>query len=235
VFTGLIEACGRVVSSRRVGQSIRLCISYGAPVKELEIGDSISVNGVCLTVTGVENGRFWADVMPETYRHTNLPDLRSNDPVNLERALRVTDRLAGHIVTGHVDGIGVIRTMAKEGVSRRLEIGVEPRMMESVVRKGSIAVDGISLTVAECGRDWFAVGIIPHTLTSTNLKAKRAGDRVNIEVDILAKYVARFLSGPVDSSNQLGKSTGDRVHVQETEPEGVPSILSVETLRRAGF
>jgi riboflavin synthase alpha subunit len=185
VFTGLISAVGKVLESG----SSRLRIQ--TPFRDLQSGESISVDGVCLTVAEKKSGLAAFDVGPETRRVTTLALRRAGDLVNLERALRIGDRLGGHYVTGHVEGVGRLAALRAEGASRWIEVEFPRALARFVVSKGSIAIDGISLTVASVRGNRLSVMIIPHTLQNTNLKTRAAGDRVNLETDILAKYVLR--------------------------------------------
>jgi riboflavin synthase len=194
MFTGLVAASGRVASMREG----RLTIAVTAPLG-LSDGDSISVNGVCLTAAEVAEHGFTADVMGETLRRTALGELRAGDPVNLEPALRASDRLGGHIVQGHVDGTGVVEAVVAEGFSRLVRIEAPAALLRYVVEKGSIAVDGVSLTVAEVDGDSFSVGLIPETLERTSFGAVAVGRRVNLEVDVLAKYVEKLVSHTVEA------------------------------------
>ena len=199
MFTGLIEAVGTIVDLREIAEGRRLRMAAteaaapGAPaaIASLAPGDSIAVNGVCLTAVGAAAGDFEADVSPETLRVTTLGGLRTGAVVNLERPLRADGRLGGHFVQGHVDGVGRIEAIAEEADFRRITIAFPPAMAASIVPKGSIAVDGISLTVASLDSASFDVQIIPFTWEQTNLRASAAGDRVNLECDIIGKYVAR--------------------------------------------
>jgi len=190
VFTGIIEAQGRVERIGARGGGVRLTLSTPRPLARLAVGESIAVNGTCLTVTTRQGRRFTVDVSPETLRRTTTGALAVGDRVNLERALRVGDRLGGHIVQGHVDGIGrlVGITPERDWVLYRLRApaAVAPYLLE----KGSIAVDGVSLTVFACRGSAFTVALIPHTLAVTTLGARRPGDRVNVEADVVAKQVA---------------------------------------------
>jgi riboflavin synthase len=163
---------------------------------ELSEGDSIAVNGVCLTATEIDagDGTFRADVMHETLRRSSLAETTRGAPVNLELALRASDRLGGHVVQGHVDATATVRAVTPDGFSRRVEIAAPPEILRYVVEKGSITVDGISLTVAELGDDWFTVSLIPETLQRTNLGTAEVGAVVNLEVDVLAKYVERLVN-----------------------------------------
>ncbi len=193
MFTGLVAATGRLASlleGRLAVEADRL---------GLAAGDSISVNGVCLTATEVGEEGFAAEVMGETLRRSALGELEAGDPVNLEPALRASDRLGGHIVQGHVDGTGVVESVAQDGFARLVRIEAPRRLLRYVVEKGSIAVDGVSLTVAEVDDESFSVGLVPETLERTTLGAVAVGRRVNLEVDVLAKYVEKLVSQTVEA------------------------------------
>lgn len=192
MFTGLVETFGAITAVKNTGNSIRLSVK---PLSEFEVrlGDSVSVNGVCLTVTQ-HKGDLSFDVSPETLRSTNLGELRISDKVNLERALRLSDRLGGHIVSGHVDGIGTIRDKKQVGEYTFYTFESPADILKYVVKKGSIAIDGISLTVVDLDQRSFSVAIIPHTLTATNIGDKSIGDKVNLEADIIGKYVEKLVS-----------------------------------------
>jgi riboflavin synthase len=195
VFTGLIADLGQIADAERSGAGVRLLVS-SVLAGELAEGDSVAVNGVCLTATGIDAdaGVFAADVIPETLRRSSLAEVRAGGPpVNLELPLRVSDRLGGHIVQGHVDGVGVIASLREDGFSRRVEIEPPVELMRYIVEKGSITVDGISLTVAELSGRSFTVSLIPETLARTNLGVAEVGTVVNLEVDVLAKYVERLM------------------------------------------
>jgi riboflavin synthase len=170
---------------------VRLTVATGLELRE---GDSVAVNGVCLTATALEGGTFRADVMHETLRRSSLERLAEGARVNLELPLRAADRLGGHFVQGHVDGVGSVRSVRAEGFARVVEIEAPPELLRYVVEKGSIAVDGVSLTVAALGDDWFAVSLIPETLDRTVLGTASPGVPVNLEVDVLAKYVERLVA-----------------------------------------
>jgi riboflavin synthase len=194
MFTGIVEELGEIVRTTDTGGDSALVAIRGPLVtSDARHGDSIAVNGVCLTVVDVDGDVFTADVMGETLRRTALGALRPGDPVNLERAAALNSRLGGHLVQGHVDGVGVL--VAREPAQRweMVRFRLPAGLARYVVEKGSIAVDGVSLTVAEVGDDWFAVGLIPTTQKLTTLGAKSVGDPVNLEVDVLAKYVERLL------------------------------------------
>jgi riboflavin synthase len=192
MFTGLIAAVGDVTEVARDDEGATLTI-VSPLAGQLQEGDSIAVDGVCLTATGVREQSFQAQAMIETLQRSSLGALAPGARVNLELALRAHDRLGGHVVQGHVDGTGSVRRTRAEGFSRVLEIDLEPRLARYLVEKGSVAVDGVSLTVSALGDEGFEVALIPETLQRTNLDALHAGDRVNIEVDILAKHVERLM------------------------------------------
>ena len=194
MFTGIVEEIGtvrRVISGQRDGS---LDIQATSVLEGTRIGDSIAVNGVCLTVTALRSGGFTADVMPETLRRSNLGELRSGDSVDLERAMAADGRFGGHIVSGHIDGTGTITSQRREGIATWLTISAPPGILRYIVEKGSIAIDGVSLTVAAVTDREFSVSLIPHTGSRTILLQKKPGDRVNLENDILGKYVERLLS-----------------------------------------
>jgi riboflavin synthase len=173
----------------------RLRVRASARLDGAQVGESIAVSGVCLTMAAVDADTFTADLAAETLRRTTLGALRPGDPVNLERPLRLDQRLGGHVVQGHVDGVGSVTAVRPEGDGRWMEIAPPAALMPYLVEKGSVAVDGVSLTIAGLGREVFAVALIPHTLEVTTLGRRRSGDQVNLEVDILAKYVERLLEG----------------------------------------
>ncbi|AHM66593.1 riboflavin synthase subunit alpha [Paenibacillus polymyxa] len=194
MFTGLVEEVGSIQSISKSGEAMVLGISGSVVLDDLKIGDSVSVNGVCLTAIQIGTKDFKVDVMPETFRSSNLRELRSGSRVNLERAMAASGRFGGHIVQGHVDGTGTIRGVTSEQNAVVFEVEPsDPALFKYVLLKGSITIDGISLTVAQRTRNSFAVSIIPHTLAETALQAKREGDTVNIECDILGKYVEQLL------------------------------------------
>ena len=191
MFTGIVEEVGTV----RTADQGRLTIAAREVMPTLEIGGSISVNGTCLTVTSMDSDEFSADVVPETLRRTNLGLLRDNSPVNLERPLRADGRLDGHIVQGHVDGTGTIDGISEDGEALMVRIDLPEGLARYVVEKGFIAVDGVSLTVVHCDEAGFSVTVIPHTRDHTVFGSRSVGDAVNIEIDILAKYVERLTAG----------------------------------------
>jgi riboflavin synthase len=193
MFTGLIQDLGRVREVDRTEDGVTLRVD-SALIGELGLGDSVAVNGVCLTATELDESGFAAEVMNETLQRSSLRDAASGSTVNLELPLRASDRLGGHIVQGHVDGVGTIRSVLADGFARRIEVEAPADLLRYVVVKGSVAVDGVSLTVAALGDASFTVSLIPETLQRTNLGAAQAGTRVNLEVDVLAKYVERLLA-----------------------------------------
>ena len=193
MFTGLVADLGTVDAVDATPDGVRLAVQTRLAA-ELTEGDSVAVNGVCLTATAIAGGRFSADVMHETLRRSSLAEVAEGTPVNLELPLRAQDRLGGHMVQGHIDGIGTVREVRDDGFARVVTIGARPELLRYVVQKGSIAVDGVSLTVASVTDDAFSVSLIPETLERTNLGAAAAGRPVNLEVDVLAKYVEKLVT-----------------------------------------
>lgn len=191
MFTGIIKEIGKVRGIRRSGGLARLEITAPGTSKSAGIGDSVAVNGVCLTMVANKGGTMSFDVMEETISRSGLSALKAGDAVNIEGALRAGDALGGHFVTGHIDCIGEIRSVSKKGESTALTISFAPEFGNLVVEKGSITIDGISLTIGRSGVDSVTLFIIPHTLSSTTLGSKKSGDRVNIEFDILGKYASK--------------------------------------------
>jgi riboflavin synthase len=208
MFTGIIEAVGKVTSIEHEGEAIRLTVAAGKVAEDVALGDSVAVNGVCLTVTGFQPPHVTFDAVQETMRKTTLGTLRVGDGVNLERALAVGGRLGGHIVQGHVDGTGRIASIRPVGNSWFVYVDAAPELMRYIVTKGSVSVDGISLTVAEAEDRTFALSIIPHTWEHTTLHDKRAGDQVNIECDILGKYVEKMLGGYIAGADRAAERGG---------------------------
>jgi riboflavin synthase len=192
MFTGLVQGIGSVAGIERSDDGARVTIVTPL-VAELATGDSIAINGVCLTAVELDGDSFAADAMNETLARTSLGDLVPGSDVNLELPLRATDRLGGHVVQGHVDGLGSILDVTDDGFARRIRIGAGPDVLRYIVEKGSIAVDGVSLTVTEVDDRSFTVSLIPETLQRTNLGAVDTGRRVNLEVDVLAKYVEKLM------------------------------------------
>ena len=194
MFTGLIEDIGTVTKMERRGGGILVTINFSSELDDLKIGDSISVDGVCLTITHLQDQSFSAEASAETVGRTTLGNKRSQQKVNLERALRLNDRLGGHLVTGHVDEVAKITVIIPEGSSQKITFQVTEKSVRCLVEKGSITVDGISLTVNEVKSDRVSVTIIPHTASHTTLGSKKVGDKVNIETDILGKYVEKLIT-----------------------------------------
>ena len=193
MFTGLVADKGTVTAVDATADGVRLAVST-ALAPEISEGDSVAVNGVCLTATAIADGRFSADVMHETLRRSSLAEVVEGAEVNLELPLRASDRLGGHVVQGHVDGLGTISAIREDGFARVVEIAAPAETLRYVVEKGSIAVDGISLTVASVTDVAFSVSLIPETLERTNLGAAAPGQPVNLEVDVLAKYVEKLVT-----------------------------------------
>lgn len=208
MFTGLVTETGEVVSLKRRGPDAVLSVRAGAAPSEAKVGDSIAVNGACLTVNSIRGGVMSFDLSAETLGSTTLGALRPGERVNLEQSLRADGKLGGHFVTGHVDGVGVIKGKSRLGGNYKYEVGAPAGVLEYLVDKGSVAVDGISLTVVEVLADSFTVVIIPHTAEATNIGSRGPGDSVNLEADIIGKYVRRFLgargSGLMDTLKRQG-------------------------------
>lgn len=194
MFTGIVEEIGKVQNIKMNTKSSRLTIEGKKIFEDIHIGDSISVNGVCLTVTTFNNNTFTADVMNETLTRSSLGELKKGSFVNLERAMPVNGRFGGHIVSGHIDGTGQVRKIEKDDNAIWYNISLENKLMKYVVEKGSIAIDGVSLTVAKVSENEFSVSIIPHTAEETILSHKSVGDIVNIENDIVGKYVDKLIT-----------------------------------------
>ncbi len=192
MFTGLVSDLGRIARAQRSDDGVRLTVESGL-TSEMRAGDSVAVNGVCLTAVAAGEGRFEAEVMNETLQRSSLRDVAEGAEVNLELPLRASDRLGGHVVQGHVDAVGTVADVTSDGFARRVRIDAPAAVLRYVVAKGSVAVDGVSLTVAELDDASFTVSLIPETLQRTNLQRARAGTRVNLEVDVLAKYVEKLV------------------------------------------
>jgi riboflavin synthase len=194
MFTGLIEDVGRIANLRRKNGAAVLTVRTRLPLRPMALGASIAVNGACLTVMKKLDSAFMVDVSPETLARTNLAELSIGGLVNLEQPMRLQERLGGHLVTGHVDGVGEVASIRKQGDFTVFDFRLSPVLGRFLVSKGSVAVDGISLTVNDCRNTRFSVAIIPFTLQHTNLQGRRVGDKVNIETDLIGKYVHSFLS-----------------------------------------
>ncbi|MCI8408342.1 MAG: riboflavin synthase [Lachnospiraceae bacterium] len=214
MFTGIVEEVGKVARIEKNGVTGKLSIMADIILEGTKIGDSIAVNGVCLTVTSINGGNFTADVMGETFQRSSLGDLQMGSFVNLERAMPADGRFGGHIVSGHIDGMGEIISIEPEGTAVWYTLSAPRKILQGIVEKGSIAIDGISLTVARITEKDFAVSIIPHTGGNTILSQKRVGDKVNLENDVIGKYVQRFL---------------------EPQQKQKESIITEEFLRKYGF
>src|SRR5690242_12998557 len=195
MFTGIIRERGRVAAVDRDGESVRLRLDAPETAAQVAIGDSVAVNGVCLTAVAVEDGSLAFDAVPETLRRSSLGRLEPGREVNVEPALRVGDALGGHYVQGHVDGVGSIRSAAPEGDDVVVWVDAAPELLRYLVEKGSVTVEGVALTVTAVDEAGFSVALVPHTLAATTLSSLAAGDPVNLEVDVLAKYVERLLPG----------------------------------------
>ncbi|WP_326512053.1 riboflavin synthase [Clostridium intestinale] len=193
MFTGIVEEIGTVVDFEASQNILRIKVQASKVLEETYLGDSISTNGVCLTVTGIGKNHFYADVMGETVRRSNLGTLKKGDKVNLERAMAANSRFGGHIVSGHIDGKGKITSYEKEGNAVWITIDTGKEVLKYIVEKGSIAIDGISLTVAYVDEKKFKVSIIPHTSEETTLLKKKIGEEVNLECDVIGKYVEKLL------------------------------------------
>lgn len=216
MFTGIIEEVGEIVSIKKGAQSAVITIAAKEVMKDIHLGDSIAMNGVCLTVCSFDNRSYSVDVMHETLNMTNLGQLKSGSKVNLERAMAADGRFGGHIVAGHVDGLGTIISMTQDDNAVWFKIGTDRHVLKYIVHKGSITIDGISLTVAEVTDQTFSISMIPHTGAHTTLLSKKPGDSVNLETDIIGKYVEKLL------------------HFKEEE-EKPASRISMDFLREHGF
>ncbi|MBQ1334485.1 MAG: riboflavin synthase [Clostridia bacterium] len=211
MFTGIIEETGRIAAIKRGARSSVLTIAGDVIFGDVALGDSVAVNGVCLTVTSFKDKMFTADVMSETLSRSSLGSLKVGSPVNLERAMSAGGRFGGHIVSGHIDGTGTIKETRADDNAVWYTIKAGPDIMRYIVEKGSIAIDGISLTVARVSYDDFAVSVIPHTAKVTALGIKRAGDVVNLECDIIGKYVERLLTFPGGDNDANAKPSGGNI------------------------
>jgi len=203
MFTGIIEDKGKVLRAEYRGRGKRLSLGFSSQLTDVQLGDSININGVCLTVADKREEALIFDLSEETIKKSDLGELKEGERVNFERALRLTDRLGGHIVTGHIDGVGTIVEKRKEGDFLNLKIRIPRSVMRYVAPKGSIAIDGVSLTVNELKEEEIRITLIPFTLEKTNLTDKKAGDHVNVESDILGKYVGQLLNQKGEKSEGL--------------------------------
>lgn len=195
MFTGIIEAQGTIKNILRQAAAARMTVSSSLPPAEISLGESIAVDGACLTVSELNGALFTVDISPETLQRTTLGARHERDTVNLERALRLSDRLGGHLVTGHIDGVAVIKALNRAANAIEFTFAAPPQLLHYLVAKGSVAIDGISLTVNQCTAQGFSVMVIPFTAQHTTLSHKKAGDQVNVETDIMGKYIEKFLMG----------------------------------------
>lgn len=203
MFTGIVEEIGQIEKIQKSSHSSKLTVRASKIFDDVKMGDSIAVNGICLTVTDFNNTQFTVDVMNETWKRTTLSQLERGKFVNLERALAVNGRFGGHIVTGHIDGIGTIKAITKDSNAVWYRIETSKNLLSCIVEKGSIAIDGISLTIAKVSKNDFSVSVIPHTLDQTILKTKKIHDMVNLENDVIGKYIKKFLEP--NTSTELSK------------------------------
>ena len=228
MFTGIIEEIGRVKQIKKGTHSSVLTIEAKKIMEDIHLGDSIAVNGVCLTVTSYHSGEFTADVMHETLNRSSLGSLHIGGVVNLERAMGVNQRFGGHIVSGHIDGTGTIKKIEKDDNAIWYTIATTQNIMRYIIEKGSITIDGISLTVAKVAAESFAVSIIPHTAKCTILSSKKLGDIVNLENDVVGKYIEHFLAG-----NKI--TTGNEEPIEKKPIKQEHSGIDREFLMKFGF
>jgi riboflavin synthase len=229
MFTGIVEATGTVEEVRHGGAVRRIVVATALDVETLPVGASIAVNGVCLTVTSREKGRFSADLGPETLALTTFGSLQPDTRVHLERPLKLGDPLGGHLVSGHVDGVGEVVARRERETSLDLEIAAPDQVARTLVPKGSITVDGVSLTINAVDKNVFTVTLIPHTLAVTALAEKWIGSRVNLEADLIAKHIERLVSASLEAA-----TSGDGGTIAAPPPP-VAGGLTLETLRKHGF
>jgi len=209
MFTGIIEGLGTITTIKPLGPAKRFIIDADFILEKTRVGDSIAVNGACLTVVGISGKRFEVDLSPETLSKTTFDRVKAGERINIERALKLSDRIDGHLVSGHIDGIGIIQKREALGNSIRITVAVSDTLLRYMIPKGSVAVDGISLTINRCGENGFDVSIIPHTAKLTTIGFKKNGDSVNIETDMVGKYIERFMMDKTDRTEQqkTGKSS----------------------------
>ncbi len=220
MFTGIIESFGTIKRIESSGEGKVLHVGCDLNLSESKIGDSIAVNGACLTAVSLEKNGFKVDMAPETVERTTFKELTAGSRVNIERALKLSDRIDGHLVSGHIDGTGMISSITKKSNAVIIKIDVPPKLAEDMIEKGSVAIEGISLTINACSQKNFEVSIIPHTADITTIGLKRVGDKVNIETDMLGKYVKKMLMGSLSKNDALTSGKKD---------------ISMELLARNGF
>ncbi len=206
MFTGLIEEVGLIASVKPIAGGKKIRVIAKKIMEDVKIDDSVAVNGVCLTATKIEFDGFWADAVGATLNKTTLHEIKSNCSVNLERALKLSDRLGGHLVQGHVNAIGTILEISKLGENYYLAISYPSQIAKYLISEGSVTIDGISLTIADLDSSKFGLSVIPHTWKTTNLQQKKVGDKVNIETDVIAKYVEKLL---IFKDKEINKNTSD--------------------------
>ncbi len=206
MFTGLIESSVPIISIDDKDGNLRMCLELPNNISEVKLGDSISLNGVCLTVSDIKDRKIWVDIVQETAATSNLSDLKVGDPLNLEKSLKVGDELGGHIMTGHIDGIGVITKIRNLAGSRTIWVSVPSELARFIVKKGSIGLEGVSLTVVDLKNDHLSVVIIPHTAKVTSLGTKTEGNRLNIEVDVIGKHVRKSVQEIIGDGRDFTKS-----------------------------
>ena len=216
MFTGIIEGLGTITAIRPSNQGKRLTIAADFPLDQTKIGDSIAVSGACVTVIIIAGKRFEIDISSETFAKTTFGTAKIGDRVNLERALCLSDRIDGHLVSGHVDGIGIIKDKKTTGNAIVIAIDIPASFSRYMIQKGSVAVDGISLTINNCSRDGFDVSIIPHTAKLTTMGIKKTGDHVNIETDMIGKYIERFITKEPDNEKESRQPSVDMEFLTKT-------------------
>ncbi len=229
MFTGIIEEVGTLLSVEKGGEAFQLNVKGKRVLEDVKLGDSISTNGVCLTVVDFSRDRFRADVMPETLRKSNLGDLKVGDSVNLERAMAIGDRFGGHMVSGHIDGMGKISKYRKEKNATWIRVDCDRNLLRYMIPKGSIAIDGTSLTIASVDSKGFEVSIIPLTGEDTTLLKKTLGAKVNLECDMVGKYIEKFMNTSKDES--MDTDAEDSGKPAGTKSEG----LTIERLKQLGY
>lgn len=220
MFTGIIEGLGIITTIKAMGLAKRFIIDADFILEKTRVGDSIAVNGACLTVVGISGKRFEVDLSPETLSKTTFGRVKTGERINIERALKLSDRVDGHLVSGHIDGRGIIKQREALGNSIRITVAVPEALLRYMIPKGSVAVDGISLTINRCGENSFDVSIIPHTAKLTTIGFKKNGDSINIETDMVGKYIERFMMGKTDRTAQ--QKTGE-------------SSIGLDFLEKTGF